>query len=130
MATTSSVLTRLNARLMPPTPETETVSESSLLQSALSGAFGRQIRVKEWVSGGLRALVPADELVTSGLTIAESVICGDAPILTGNAVAVSNAERRIAKRAGEGWSATLEAFVPERRLVVFEMHRAAPAAHP
>lgn len=98
------------------------------IQDALSGAFSSRVRVKPWVDGTLRALVPADALVTSGLTVVESAVGACNPVISGTARAVENAERRVAKRAGPEWSAKLVDFDAINRRAIFEVTRAVPEA--
>ncbi len=128
-----SKLTERIAEAIKHTPKD--LSEARILQDALSGAFGSRVRVKPWTDGNLRALVPADALTASGITVAESIIAGASPILTGTPKAVENAERRLAKRAGPGWSAKLAEFDAPNHRVVFEVTRGplqepAQAQHP
>lgn len=106
-----------------------------VLQDALSGAFSSRVRVKPWLDGALRAMVPADALASSGVVVTESVIAGVPAILTGTPKAVENAERRVAKRAGPGWVAKLIEFDAANRRVIFEVAhgsvpQAASADHP
>lgn len=103
--------------------------QAKSLQDSLSGAFGESVRVKMWMDGTLRALVPVKQLVTSGLVVSESVL-GDGAVLSGTADAVKNAERRVAKRAGEGWLAELSAFDVSSRLAVFSLTQAADGRAP
>jgi hypothetical protein len=100
------------------------------IQDALSGAFSSRVRVKPWVDGTLRALVPADALVASGLTVVESAVGAGLPVISGTARAVENAERRVAKRASPDglWAAKLVDFDAVNRRAIFEVTRAVPEA--
>jgi hypothetical protein len=104
------------------------VRQASAVKDALSGAFGKEIPVKAGVDGGMFALIPSADLVTSGLVVSESCIAGVPPVLSGCADAVTNAERRVAKRIGEGVTARLAGFDPNTKRVSFEVIRAQAAA--
>jgi hypothetical protein len=110
----------------------EDVSESDspsrvveVLRDRLSGALETQVKVKEWVDGGIRCLIPMSALAATGLKVVESAISGLSPILAGNDAAVSSAERCVAKRVGEGYTARLIGFDAPTRRGIFELEHGA-----
>lgn len=121
-----SILLRIEAELLRleavsrrlPSPEQVVRAK---IRDNLSGAFGRKVMVKEGIDGGLFALIPAPVFKSSGLTIQRSVVPGAKPILVGEDTAVANAERRVAKRLGEGWIAHLAEYEPYNALAVFAL---------
>lgn len=100
-----------------------TVSRATVAAN-LSGAIGERVVVTRDVDGRMIVVVPISEVVSSGLRVAESIVEGVAPILTGTKPAVENACRRIAKRAGANLTAQLIRFDHETRTCVFEVKRA------
>lgn len=91
------------------------------MRDRLSGALETPVKVKEWVEGGYRALIPVSALVPTGLRVAESVIPGYAATLTGNEASASAAERYVAKRVSEGYVARLVGFDAPTRRAIFEI---------
>ena len=89
------------------------------LQDSLSGALGCKVQVKEGLDGGLFALVPVHVLKSSGLTVQRSIVPGASPVLVGESSSIANAERRIAKRLGDSWKASLVEYEPHYALAVF-----------
>jgi hypothetical protein len=123
----SALLDKLN-RILTETEMEQRNSDAKFVADSLSGTFGKPIRVKEWIEGGLRALVPVEDLRSSGIVVTKSLIEGIAPIIAGSENAVQNAERRIAKRLGEAWTVKLVDFDPTSQRVAFAVSRGVQSA--
>ena len=113
-------------------------ADACAIRDALSGTFGEAIPVYVGAgedAGAYLVEIPIAHLKACGLRMVESLVRprvgsrdkGRCPAVTGSAEAVSNAERRVAKPLGEGWTVSVDSFpahVGAPEAVYFSVKRA------
>lgn len=117
------------------TPEQD--ADAAVLKASLSGAFNESINIYVGNgpdAGAYLAEVPIEHLKACGLRMQESLVPprvgsrdrGAITVVTGSPEALVNAERRIAKPLGEGWTVKADSFFAHtgaRQGVLFRIAR-------